>query len=68
MNQPQSGRMAKTTLGLTLLAVVLVVVSCSTTSKPRGEATMMAAFQEGAPGEEVVIRTTEAMAIVVENL
>jgi translation elongation factor P/translation initiation factor 5A len=46
--------MARTALGLALLAVALVVASCSTTSKPRGEATMTAAFQEGVPGGVMV--------------
>jgi translation elongation factor P/translation initiation factor 5A len=54
MNPTQFRMMARTALGLALLAVALVVASCSTTSKPRGEATMTAAFQEGVPGGVMV--------------
>jgi len=54
LNPTQSMMMARTALGLALLAVVLAVASCSTTSKPRGETTMTAAFQEGVAGGGMV--------------
>jgi translation elongation factor P/translation initiation factor 5A len=37
-----------------LLAAVLALASCSTTSQPKGEATMTTTFQEGVPGGVMV--------------
>ena len=54
MNPTQANTMIRNALHLALLAAVLVLTSCSTTSTPKGKTTMTAAFQEGVPGGVMV--------------